>query len=503
MCTSLQIIHDRKPGDANKEANTNGKETSFVVEFFGTHDWYSRCCHPYLDLSKSQLLISILFEFCSATLPESKLVSYVENKEAFSNIKRLRKKLLEALDEADSVCDRRRKRRCLDSLNADSPSGNLHDMQSKLSPEQWISRRVSIWWPLDEEWYTGVIRRYDPETKMHFVVYSDTVEWLDLSTERVSLAISPDGPLPAEELETLLELEANDSDEKRDACFVCLDLSSAPSSELVVPCSACTAKCHTRCIASIMGEPSLNAGPIRCPSCLKCCMCDDVCDNGSVVSCRICEKRVHLGCLNPAMTESDVDEGYICNECRVCMCCSSTQDVFHHGFTICTTCFDSFNAGKYCRECFAVFKTNDKLQTCKKCLRQFHDACLTIGFCGLCQRKELSSKLLLVVNAVVAEDKHAHFRDPVSDEEAPQYSEIVKIPMSFTQILAKIERAEYASVQECRDDMNLIWKNAFAYNKTTSAVFKDAARLQKFCMSQFEEQSRKSHITSSSISTMQ
>ncbi|GAB4830723.1 hypothetical protein Ancab_004756 [Ancistrocladus abbreviatus] len=51
-----------------------------------------------------------------------------------------------------------------------------------------IDCRIKVWWPLDKQYYEGMVKSYDPEKKMHVVLYDDNdVEVLDLKKERWEL----------------------------------------------------------------------------------------------------------------------------------------------------------------------------------------------------------------------------------------------------------------------------------------------------------------------------
>jgi hypothetical protein len=57
-----------------------------------------------------------------------------------------------------------------------------------LRQAQTVGRRISIFWPLDEVWYTGTIRKVEvrEEVVKHYVFYDDNQgEWVNLSKEQV------------------------------------------------------------------------------------------------------------------------------------------------------------------------------------------------------------------------------------------------------------------------------------------------------------------------------
>lgn len=53
-----------------------------------------------------------------------------------------------------------------------------------------INRRIQVYWNMDEAWYTGLLKRYDPTNKLHLVVYDDGEdEWVSLERDKVKIQI--------------------------------------------------------------------------------------------------------------------------------------------------------------------------------------------------------------------------------------------------------------------------------------------------------------------------
>ncbi|GER48127.1 sister chromatid cohesion protein pds5 [Striga asiatica] len=56
------------------------------------------------------------------------------------------------------------------------------------SAEDLIDRRIKVWWPMDKEYYEGVVKSFDTEKKKHVILYDDgDVEVLRLEKERWEL----------------------------------------------------------------------------------------------------------------------------------------------------------------------------------------------------------------------------------------------------------------------------------------------------------------------------
>jgi hypothetical protein len=62
-----------------------------------------------------------------------------------------------------------------------------------IHPIALIGRSCKVYWPLDDEWYPGVIHDYNPQTKKHKVDYKDNeMEMVLVSKERFKLKLSPE-----------------------------------------------------------------------------------------------------------------------------------------------------------------------------------------------------------------------------------------------------------------------------------------------------------------------
>lgn len=59
-------------------------------------------------------------------------------------------------------------------------------------PKKFIKLQCKVYWPLDDDWYSGSVIGYDPETKRHHVEYEDgDKEHLFLSNENIKFLVSP------------------------------------------------------------------------------------------------------------------------------------------------------------------------------------------------------------------------------------------------------------------------------------------------------------------------
>lgn len=79
------------------------------------------------------------------------------------------------------------------------------------------------------------------------------------------------------------------------------------------------------------------------------------------------------------------------------------------------------------------------------------------------------------------------FHKPVDEEKdgAPGYYDKIKKPMSLKQVLKRLDDNQYQSVNQWKDEMNLIWANATTYNNEGTYIYMIAKELKevfrRFC----------------------
>ncbi len=74
---------------------------------------------------------------------------------------------------------------------------------------------------------------------------------------------------------------------------------------------------------------------------------------------------------------------------------------------------------------------------------------------------------------------HPPFEKLPDAKQYPDYYQTIRVPLALDSVKKKIKRKEYSDVQFFLSDMNLIFKNAQAYNEPESAIYQDAVRLQR------------------------
>ena len=98
---------------------------------------------------------------------------------------------------------------------------------------------------------------------------------------------------------------------------------------------------------------------------------------------------------------------------------------------------------------------------------------------------ESTAAMTKIVNTLLRKPYSADFRKPLDFRSLglDDYPQIIAKPMDLGTVKQKIERQGYMSVEQCADDIRLIWSNCKRYNGEGSDFYNLADRLSK----QFEE----------------
>ena len=82
------------------------------------------------------------------------------------------------------------------------------------------------------------------------------------------------------------------------------------------------------------------------------------------------------------------------------------------------------------------------------------------------------NQCLKVIKSMLKHPASELFSDPVDPDQdgVPDYFEIIKNPSDLGTILRRLENNEYLSVDEWKNDVCLIWKNAESYNGVDSPI---------------------------------
>ncbi|KAI0047385.1 hypothetical protein FA95DRAFT_1589126 [Auriscalpium vulgare] len=88
------------------------------------------------------------------------------------------------------------------------------------------------------------------------------------------------------------------------------------------------------------------------------------------------------------------------------------------------------------------------------------------------------SRLRFAFEKIMILDRNEYFKNPVSQAQVPDYLDIVKRPMWWGAIEAKLDRHEYWDLETFKGDVFLVLDNATLYNKHGTTYYKTAARIK-------------------------
>lgn len=89
----------------------------------------------------------------------------------------------------------------------------------------------------------------------------------------------------------------------------------------------------------------------------------------------------------------------------------------------------------------------------------------------------LDKFLLYLLPVLEEKDVNCFFAMPVPDTFAPGYSKIIKTPMDFSTIRFKIEEGKYKTLEQFKNDFELICTNCMSYNGPETNYYKAAKKL--------------------------
>ncbi|CAD8082616.1 unnamed protein product [Paramecium sonneborni] len=95
--------------------------------------------------------------------------------------------------------------------------------------------------------------------------------------------------------------------------------------------------------------------------------------------------------------------------------------------------------------------------------------------------KEEQKRLNQIVQQLIDSNDSVEFRQPVDYKRLnlPDYIQIVKRPMDLGTLQYKLNNNVYKTVEECLDEIQLIWDNCKLYNGSTSWITKIAEKLER------------------------
>ncbi|KAH6589047.1 hypothetical protein BASA61_005751 [Batrachochytrium salamandrivorans] len=182
--------------------------------------------------------------------------------------------------------------------------------------------------------------------------------------------------------------------------------------DLLLDCTQCSTKHHPRCIdfEDKVLVTKVMTYDWRCSNCKLCTICNNAGDDDKLLFCDTCDRGYHMYCVNPPL-EVLPEGSWLCSECSVCKSCKAhpdkqegTEDMWRHVIvsstltladsiikpppatsalgtylcTYCPSCYDHFQADRFCPLCMHVYSEDSDdlaMVCCDDCERWVHVGC--------------------------------------------------------------------------------------------------------------------------------
>ncbi|KAJ4776886.1 DNA-binding bromodomain-containing protein [Rhynchospora pubera] len=93
--------------------------------------------------------------------------------------------------------------------------------------------------------------------------------------------------------------------------------------------------------------------------------------------------------------------------------------------------------------------------------------------------------LKFVLDRLQKKDSYGVFSEPVDPEELPDYFDIIENPMDFGTVRKKLDKGEYATLEQFENDVFLICSNAMVYNASDTVYYRQARTIQELAKKDF------------------
>ncbi|KAF3324874.1 Bromodomain and PHD finger-containing protein 3 [Carex littledalei] len=93
--------------------------------------------------------------------------------------------------------------------------------------------------------------------------------------------------------------------------------------------------------------------------------------------------------------------------------------------------------------------------------------------------------LIVILERLQKKDTYGVFSEPVDREELPDYHEIIDHPMDFGTVREKLEKGEYANLEQLESDIFLICSNAMVYNASDTIYYRQARTIEELAKKDF------------------
>jgi histone acetyltransferase len=93
---------------------------------------------------------------------------------------------------------------------------------------------------------------------------------------------------------------------------------------------------------------------------------------------------------------------------------------------------------------------------------------------------DVKSQMLQMVGKLRLHSRAWPFQNPVTKEEAPNYTDVIKMPMDLSTLEANAKGGKYETIEQFADDCRLIFTNCRTYNTEDSVYHRSSKELEKY-----------------------
>ena len=102
----------------------------------------------------------------------------------------------------------------------------------------------------------------------------------------------------------------------------------------------------------------------------------------------------------------------------------------------------------------------------------------------------IKSHLVQLLYILKSKDELGFFLHPVDTDLVPDYLDVIPSPMDFTTMQYKVDNGIYSSLEEFKNDFELICENAMTYNSPDTPFYKSAMKLLSFGQIMIDRESK-------------
>ncbi|KJH50799.1 Bromodomain protein [Dictyocaulus viviparus] len=199
----------------------------------------------------------------------------------------------------------------------------------------------------------------------------------------------------------------------------------------------------------------------------------------SHITCNMCLHWFHEDCLGVTETNTKKSHEWTCRNCQLQRQETDQEEKFYVGCECCEGWFHPQCVGITEQEVEAMPE-----YLCPKCVEaQPIPSCgPTTSFVSSDHATLCRADYPLIWRLLECVTEHRMswpFRQPVSLQEFPNYSEVIKNPIDLSIIQRRLENLEYQRLNDFTKDMSLLFRNAKLFNSQDSNIYHCADTLEK------------------------